>query len=132
MPVMTLNSIPLSYTFGKHERLCSATAIEELFTVGKSKNNAPLKLIYALNTITNHQVVIVVPKRNFKRANARNLLKRRMREAYRLNKHHLDFLAQKYNLALLFTGRDAKDYATIETSVVFLINHLLTLMPKQE
>ncbi len=129
---MILDAPIVNYTFSKCERLCSATAIEELFTAGKSKNNAPLKLVYTPNTINLHQVVIVVPKRNFKRANARNLLKRRMREAYRLHKHELNFLTQKYNLALLFTGREAKDYATIETSVVFLIKHLITLSTKGE
>ncbi|MBC7412882.1 MAG: ribonuclease P protein component [Bacteroidia bacterium] len=118
-----------SYTFSKHERLCSATAIETLFTTGSSKNVRPLKLIYQPNTDASNKIVIVVPKRNFKRANKRNVLKRRLREAYRLHKHLLNDVQPKYNLALLFTAHQETDYATIEKSTIELLLHLNTIIP---
>ncbi len=113
-----------TYSFSKHERLCSATAIETLFATGSSKNGRPLKLIYAPNTDATNKVVIVVPKRNFKRANKRNVLKRRLRESYRLHKHLLNNVEPKYNIALLFTAREEADYATIEKSTIALLTHL--------
>lgn len=118
-----------SYTFSKHERLCSATAIETLFATGSSKNARPLKLIYQPNTDTSNKIVIVVPKRNFKRANKRNVLKRRLREAYRLHKHLLSNVQPKYNIALLFTAREETDYVTIEKSTIELLQHLSTVLP---
>ncbi|MEQ1733239.1 MAG: ribonuclease P protein component [Bacteroidia bacterium] len=118
-----------SYTFSKHERLCSATAIEALFTTGISKNARPLKLIYQPNTDTSNKIVIVVPKRNFKRANKRNVLKRRLREAYRLHKHLLNDVQPKYNIAILFIAREETDYVTIEKSTIELLQHLSTVLP---
>lgn len=69
-------------------------------------------------------VAFSVPKRRYKRANKRNLLKRRMKEAYRLNKHlllepleeqnrHIAFLV-KYNSREIHTFQDIeKDFVRV-------------------
>lgn len=76
-------------TFAKAERLHSKKIIQELFTKGSSFYLHPFKVILLLNpdqTTVQHQILISVSKRFFKKAVDRNLLKRRIREAYRKEK----------------------------------------------
>jgi ribonuclease P protein component len=121
---MDKTSTTISYTFNKLERLCSPIEIDQLFENGISKNARPLKLMYCANAHAMSKIVIIVPKRSFKRANKRNVLKRRMREAYRLNKHLIQTIAPHYNIALLFVAKEPADFATINASVITLLTHL--------
>ena len=76
-------------TFHKKERLSSKKLIQELFEKGSSFYLFPFKVFFMPNpdqASDSHQVVISVSKRNFKRSVDRNLIKRRVREGYRLNK----------------------------------------------
>lgn len=87
-PVSAGSSIMKKHTFPKEERLCSKRLIESLFHNGSSF------LIYPYRITSLHvdglqpavQVLLSVSKRRFRHAVQRNLLKRRMREAYRLQK----------------------------------------------
>ncbi|WP_254448745.1 ribonuclease P protein component [Spirosoma rhododendri] len=83
-------------TFTKSERLCSKKILGELFTKGSTAVGTfylfPFRVLYlnkpeAADALP--AIVITVPKRQFKRAVDRNLIRRRVREAYRLNKHLL-------------------------------------------
>ncbi len=117
------------YTLKKDERLSSKKDIQELFNNGSSFYLYPLKVITLPTTeATAHQVLFSVPKRNFKRAVDRNLLKRRMREAYRLHKHLLPTEPQVLNIAYIYTSKDLLDYASIakpiEQSLIRIKNYV--------
>jgi ribonuclease P protein component len=76
-------------TLGKAERLHSKKLIQELFTKGSSFYLHPFKVLVHSNpapTAACHQILVSVSKRNFKRAKDRNTVKRRVKEAYRLQK----------------------------------------------
>lgn len=66
-------------------------------------------------------VMVSVPKRLHKRANVRNLLKRRMREAYRLHKEPLRELCTQHHIrlsiGLLYSSGEIADFNTIENAV---------------
>ncbi|MBL7966140.1 MAG: ribonuclease P protein component [Prolixibacteraceae bacterium] len=113
------------FTLKKEERLCSQKLIGELFTSGESFLSYPLKVVFLKNELPlEHaaQVAFTVSKRNFKRSVKRNLLKRRMREAYRLNKPAFfdEITAKKAQIAMMFVfvGKDVVEYSTIEKAMI--------------
>lgn len=117
-------------TFKKEERLCSKLIIDSLFKSGSSFLLYPFRV--QLSAVAEHQfppevavqVLIIVPKKRFKRAVDRNLLKRRMRELYRLHKNALlskiQYPHQKYALALSYVGNQIHDYPMMEHKYVKL------------
>ena len=70
------------------------------------------------------QVLFSVSKRNFKLAVERNKIKRRMREAYRLNKAPLLSLSKKYALAYIYTARKILPFKEIEAKLKVSITRL--------
>jgi len=75
-------------TFKKEERLNKEKWIQELFEKGSSFILYPFRVVYLPHPDPehpSHQVLITISIRNFKKATDRNTIKRRIREAYRLN-----------------------------------------------
>jgi len=75
------------------------------------------------------QILISVPKRNFKHAVDRNLIKRQIREAYRHHKSILyDYLGNKGRkcaLAIVFTGKNKVPYAQLEGIIKLSLQRLV-------
>ena len=73
-------------------------------------------------------MAVSVPKRLFKRAVDRNLLKRRIREAYRLQKpEFFDFLKDaglNIQLVVQYKGREIESYQTIAEKLQEALNRL--------
>lgn len=110
--------------FTKNERLCSLKLIEGLFNDGKVVFSYPFRIIWKQSTLETgfpSQVGITVPKRNFKKAVHRNLLKRRIREAFRKQKEILYAPLNEKGITIIFmiqyTGKEISDYNAIEEAV---------------
>ena len=106
------------------DKSLNGTDIQQIFT--DSDSTAAIecigKSLIRLNPIKPEAAVMVsVPKRLHKRANVRNLLKRRMREAYRLNKEPLRELCTQHHIrlsiGLLYSSGEIADFHTIENAV---------------
>jgi ribonuclease P protein component len=86
------------YTFRKGERLSRKKAITSLFKSGRVQVSSPVRILYQQVEGEEYpaKMAVSVPKRLFKRAVDRNLLKRRVREIYR---HFKPFLYDQLNQA---------------------------------
>ncbi|WP_423147964.1 ribonuclease P protein component [Rubrolithibacter danxiaensis] len=120
------------YTFKKEERLCSKKLLDELFHKGSSFLLYPYRVSWLITELTENvpaQVVISVPKRKFKRAHDRNLLKRRIREAYRLNKNNLLYPFLKDETPVVFgvsyIGREIHDFQFLEKKIKKVFEQLV-------
>lgn len=115
-------------TFGKIERLSSPRAIGRVFQRGSAEVKTlylfPFRLLYLSSSSTtsnqNTQVLFSIPKRQFKKAVDRNLIRRRCKEAYRLNKQILSALpaeSQPTSIAFLYLAKDITTFDVIETAM---------------
>ena len=97
----------------KSQRLCSRLLIDRLFQPGGSKSFAayPLRLVICTVEGGENQLLISVPKRNFRHAVDRNRVKRQVREAYRTNKHRLTTPAST-SAVMAFIWLDSRHHTT--------------------
>jgi ribonuclease P protein component len=111
------------HTFSREERLKSRKMIGRLFKEGRSFVSYPLRVVWLpfdenQGVSAPVQLAISVPKRAFKTAVGRNLLKRRIREAYRLNKSDVSrafsFEERPVALMLVYIAKETLPYAEIE------------------
>lgn len=111
----------------KSERLRSLGALRRLFDEGRSGFVYPFRYTYLTeeSTSPNVEVLFSVPKRNHKRANKRNLLKRRMREAYRLNNGELKSQCQSrgvaFDIAFIYSSKEVLPSNTIAHAITKIL-----------
>jgi len=107
----------MGFTFRKEERLYKRKIIQELFEKGSSFYLHPFKVILLPQPESSvHQVLLSVSSRNFKRAVDRNLIKRRMREAYRLQKSKLP--EAKLALAFLYSAKEILPFQDMQQKML--------------
>jgi len=120
------------YTFKKEERLCNKRLIDKLFHNGSSFLCYPFRVSWLVNPETQlypAQVLFSVPKKRYKHAVDRNLVKRLMREAYRLNKqqHLYDMLQQadkRIIVSVGYVGKEVEPFPFIEKKMLKLLAQL--------
>ena len=114
---------PQGHTLPKEERLCGKTTVAALISDGKWGSTAHLKYCWAAGRGTAcNRLLVSVPKKFFKRAVRRNLLKRRLREAYRLRKERL--AASGVDLMLAYSHAEIADFRTLYEEVGDILDRI--------
>ena len=119
------------YALPKSERLGSLTAVRRLFSDGASGFVYPFRymVITEKSATPTVEALFSVPKRYHKRANKRNTLRRRTKEAYRLNKAILTSSAlaksQTLDIALVYSSKEILPYKTIEYAICKILNEIV-------
>lgn len=122
-------------TFSKEERLCSKVLLNALFANGSSFLVYPYRVTWLITTKPQTmpaQVVVGVSKKKFKKSVDRNLIKRKVKEAYRLNKAHLLYSDLEANqkkiiFSLNYIGKDILEFGFINLK----LKNALILLCKQ-
>lgn len=120
-------------TFPKSERISRKRHLDLLFAEGQSFVAYPLRIIYLpiekVQSDADISVVISVSKKRFKHAVDRNLIKRRIRESYRQQKHELtDCFAEKESallIAFLYISKETMSFDTIDKAISKTIRSLI-------
>ena len=119
-------------TLPKKERLCGKTAISMLLAKGKHGNVPGMRYVCRYGTDAGvNRIVVSVSKKFFKRAVKRNLLKRRIRESWRRQKHQIT-PEGNFDILLIYSVKDILSYEEIYTAVGQIIENLNSrFAPKQ-
>lgn len=141
--------------FPKQERLRHKRLVDRVFSEGKSIYAYPLRMVYCIDTRSSQlavfrsrhipegatpadtldnmriaplQMMISVPKRKMKHAVDRVLLRRRIREAWRLTRASIHKTISGTDIAcsvaIIYVGNEIHDYHTIEAKIRKLIDTL--------
>ena len=120
-------------TFPLKEHLKSKSVIDNLYANGASATAFPLRAVFLEQPATQEPtaaILINVAKRRFRHAVDRNLLKRRIREAYRTGKHDfIDILennGKKMAVAILYIDSKHNSTEFIRKRMARLLESILT------
>lgn len=134
-----MSSTALRNTLSSTERLKSRKGLDTLMTTGKVLRADPLLLHYLAVPYTASspvQIAFSVPKRRMKLAVDRNRMKRRMREAYRKNKHELlSWCEQRQTgmlLMLVFRHGPEPNHGLAQEKIVLLLKRLVQTHEKTD
>ncbi len=121
----------------KKEKLCSEIAIDALFSRRVSCVGAtgaalsyPLRIVWRRNNGrprgAEFQFLISVPKKKLRHAVDRVTMRRRIREAYRLNRDLLppEEAGRRVDMAFVYVADSLQPYAAVERSVRKLIKRM--------
>ena len=121
-------------TFPLKEHLKSKSVIEQLYANGSSVTAFPLRAVFMEQEHdrlpTAAAILISVAKKRFRHAVDRNLVKRRIREAYRTSKHPfveaLENNGKKMAVAILYIDSKHNSTEFIKRRMAKLLSSILT------
>ncbi len=111
------------FSFSKDERITNKKVIQKLFESGKKISLPPfiVKYFYDKKEVKN-KVLISVSKSKINSSVKRNLLKRRIRESYRLNKNIINRMG--YSFAIVYSSSKILKYDELNKNLIDLLNKI--------
>ena len=130
----------MDYKLNKDEKLCSRKAVDLLFSDGKSLMAFPLRAAYRLRPQHERhpvQFLISIPKKRIRKAVNRVLLRRRTREAYRLNRRELLLQPLRQtgwgvDIAFVYLDSTPAPYEVINEKMISLLNRIAQSAANQQ
>ena len=101
-----------------------------MFSNGKSFKTSSVRLVWkeCINEET-IKSIIVVPKKKIRLAIKRNIIRRRMKEAYRLNKIELENILKgkklQVSIAMIYQKEKILPYKTLEEEIKLILERLI-------
>ena len=134
IPFQKAHHLPNGHTLGKKERLKSRKQLDRLFKEGRALTVPPFRVLFILEPqsaeapVPALQFSVGASIRNFKKAVDRNLIKRRVREAYRQQKIGLEnaLNAQGGTLRIFFiyTARELPEWDLVNAKMQLALQEL--------
>tara|TARA_Y100000766_G_scaffold231608_1_gene205715 strand:- start:183 stop:554 length:372 start_codon:yes stop_codon:yes gene_type:complete len=122
------------FSFYKQERLNNKKRINKLFSSGKFFFQEPFQ-IYWLETKQEKSIIellVSVPKKNIKLAVNRNIIKRMVKEAYRLNKKALyeqvNREKKSFSVAIIYMNNKIPSYFYVEKKIKLILERFTTII----
>lgn len=113
----------IRHTLPKKERLCGKTGISKLLANGKHGNIPGFRFCYLSgNQLEYNRIMVSVPKKIFKRAVKRNLLKRRIRESWRLQKETLNTTG--IDILFTYSTKEILKFEEVQAAVAKIIEKI--------
>jgi ribonuclease P protein component len=121
------------YRLYKKEKLCSVIAIEQLFGGNGADCHAalayPLRAVWRENPRRSSdapvQFLISIPKKKLRHAVDRVQMRRRVREAYRLNRHAYPLAdGKRIDVAFIYVAKNLEPYAKVESAIHRLLKKI--------
>lgn len=126
------------YELGKRHKLCSQVAVEKLFTSDDSQSALcyPLRGVWRQGVrrqgsdAASYQFVVTVPKKRLRHAVDRVAVRRRIREAYRLNHGSIEEArspeasAQPVDIAFVYVANRVMPSSAIHSAMVKLLGKI--------
>ena len=130
------------FGLNKRQRLCSHTAIDLLFSPDKKQKGVnghimayPWRAVWLREENENlkdnfNKILISIPKKRVRHAVDRVKMRRRCREAYRLNQWLLP-RESNADIAFIYVGQGLSDFIHTQKSVVKILNTIAEKISKE-